>query len=184
LGFVGLAIQLWRDPFFPYTDFTTIWEAVALIDETVVIATGIRLIYLSMVATVLGISIATLILQLLRQDPEPSSEQANSGRIRGLHSFWIILLPVAALLTWSSVRYDGRDDFLFLGAFVRLSIGGGDSKSDTSECTGKLSGKTYVKLSEGVFHWHLYNQDGLFAIPHEELHRIEYKHCPELLYRN
>jgi hypothetical protein len=58
------------------------------------------------------------------------------------------------------------------------------SKSDTSECTGKLSGKTYVKLSEGVFHWHLYNQDGLFAIPHEELHRIEYKHCPELLYRN
>ena len=46
LGFVGLAIQLWRDPFFPYTDFTTIWEAVALIDETVVIATGIRLIYL------------------------------------------------------------------------------------------------------------------------------------------
>jgi hypothetical protein len=46
LGFVGLAIQLWRDPFFPYTDFTTIWVAVALIDETVVIATGIRLIYL------------------------------------------------------------------------------------------------------------------------------------------
>jgi hypothetical protein len=141
---------------------------------------------------------------------------------------------VAALLTWSSVRYDGRDDndFLFLGAFVLLSIGGGDliayirvrrldnwfipglvisytgaalaalciaalqtpalslieidvhSKSDSSECTGKLSGKTYVKLSEGVFHWHLYNQDSLFAIPHEELHRIEYKHCPELLYRN
>jgi hypothetical protein len=35
-----------ENPFFPYTDFTTIWEAVALIDETVVIATGIRLIYL------------------------------------------------------------------------------------------------------------------------------------------
>jgi hypothetical protein len=30
LGFVALGIQLWRDPSFPYHDFTTIWEAVSL----------------------------------------------------------------------------------------------------------------------------------------------------------
>jgi hypothetical protein len=45
LGFIALGIQLWRDPSFPYHDFTTIWEAVSLIPQTVVVATGIRLIY-------------------------------------------------------------------------------------------------------------------------------------------
>ena len=33
LGFVGLGLQLWRDLFFPYTDFTAIWEAVSLISQ-------------------------------------------------------------------------------------------------------------------------------------------------------
>ena len=31
LGFIALGVQLWRDPSFPYHDFTTIWEAVSLI---------------------------------------------------------------------------------------------------------------------------------------------------------
>ena len=47
LGFVGLGLQLWRDLFFPYTDFTAIWEAVSLISQRVVIRTG-ELIYLSL----------------------------------------------------------------------------------------------------------------------------------------
>jgi hypothetical protein len=33
-------------------------------------------------------------------------------------------------------------------------------------------------------YWHVYNQDGLFAIPHEDLRRVAYKHCPEYLQRN
>jgi hypothetical protein len=232
LGFVGLGIQLWKDPFFPYRDFTTIWQAVALIEETVVIATGIRLIYLSLVATVLGVSIATLISDLMQRSSEPAYEQESSGR-GGLRSFfWVIMLPVAALLIWTSVRFDERDDFLYLGAFLLFSIGGGaligytrvrrldnwlipglavayagailaslclaalqtpalplveidlHSNAPPTECSESLSGKTYVKLSEGVFHWHLYNQEGLFAVPHGELERIVYKHCPEHLHRN
>jgi hypothetical protein len=57
LGFVALGVQLWRDPSFPYHDFTTIWEAVSLIPQTVVVATGIRLIYTSLIATILGAAI-------------------------------------------------------------------------------------------------------------------------------
>jgi hypothetical protein len=51
LGFVGLMIQLWRDDFFPYQHFNTIWNAVALVPHTVVIGTGIELLYLSLVST-------------------------------------------------------------------------------------------------------------------------------------
>lgn len=54
------------------------------------------------------------------------------------------------------------------------------------ECPGGTdrTGDAYVKLSEGVFHWHLYDQGGLYAVPEDELGRIEYKHCPEFLNRN
>jgi len=40
-------------------------------------------------------------------------------------------------------------------------------------CSEDIHGDTYVKLEEG-----------LFAIPETELHRIEYVHCAELLNRN
>ena len=48
----------------------------------------------------------------------------------------------------------------------------------------EIRGNTYVKLEEGDTHWHLYNEEGLFAIPNEELNYIEYEHCPRLLNRN
>jgi len=54
----------------------------------------------------------------------------------------------------------------------------------TPFCCSGATGKTYVKLAEGLQRWHLYNQEGLFAVPHEELGLIEYTHCPDYLYRN
>jgi hypothetical protein len=44
LGFAALAIQLWRDPLFPYYDFDTVWYAVTLVDNTQVIGTALKLI--------------------------------------------------------------------------------------------------------------------------------------------
>jgi len=233
LGFTALGIQLWRDPFFPYTDFTTVWEAVSLIHQTVVIATGIKLIYLSLVATALGMGIASLTLTFLRgrksrPDDKDISENWN-GRLWSVLLF--VLLPVAALLIWSTTPIDGWNDAGYLAAFVLLSSGGGalmsyasmrgrtewffptlvvaymgailaalciaalwtpglplveidtEASNPQSACS-EATGKTFVKLAEGLQHWHLYNQDGLFAVPHDELHLIEYKHCREYLYRN
>ena len=239
IGFIGLSIQLWRDPFFPYSDFTTIWQAVALIEHTVVVATGVRLIYLSMIATVLAMGVATLLLHLLGQAPDPADEHDSSEkrrrRRRGLWSlFWVILLPAGALLAWTTGRPDGWDDLLYLAGFILLSLVGGaligyikvQGRNDwffsglaiayagailaslclaalqtpalpvveigvepgrsLSACPGGAapSSDTYVKLEEDVNHWHLYDQGGLYAVPHEELHRVEYKYCPEFLDRN
>jgi hypothetical protein len=233
LGFVALGIQLWRDPFFPYTDFTTVWEALSLINRTVVIATGIRLIYLSLVATAVGAGAASLILTFLRRRKgrpygNDMSESLN-GRLWSVLLF--VLLPVAVLLIWSTTPIQGWSDAEYLGAFVLLSVGGGTLvgyvrmrgrnewffpaliiayiasvcaalclaalwtpglplvEIDTepgipeSDCL-QATGKTFVKLAEGLQYWHLYNQDGLFAVPHEDLHLIRYKHCPEYLYRS
>ena len=233
LGFTALGIQLWRDPFFPYTDFTTVWEAVSLIHQTVVIATGIKLIYLSLVATALGMGIASLTLSFLRRRKGGAggmdTRESRNGRLWSLLLF--VFLPVAALLIWSTTPIDGWNDAGYLAASVLLSSGGGalvsyasmrgrtewffpalvvaymgailaalciaalwtpglplveidaESGNPPSDCS-EATGKTFVKLAEGLQHWHLYNQDGLFAVPHDELHLIEYKHCPEYLYRN
>ena len=233
LGFTALGIQLWRDPFFPYTDFTTVWEAVSLIHHTVVIATGFKLIYLSLVATALGMGIASLTLPFLqrrksRLDGNDTRESRN-GRLWSVLLF--VLLPVAVFLIWSTTPIEGWNDAGYLAAFVLLSSGGGalvgyasmrgrnewyfpalvvaymgaifaalciaalwppglslveiDTEVGTlgSDCS-EATGKTFVKLAEGLHHWHLYNQDGLFAVPNDELGFIEYKHCPEYLYRN
>jgi hypothetical protein len=56
--------------------------------------------------------------------------------------------------------------------------------SGAGSCSEDIHGNTYVKLDEGLFYWHLYNEGGLFAVPETELHRIEYVHCAELLDRN
>ena len=242
LGFVALGIQLWRDPSFPYRDFTTTWEAVALIPQTVVVATGIRLIYTSLVATIFGAAIAWALFALVRgrrKTPDDVSEEGLGGppRSRRLWSIvLLILLPVAVatLLIWGDVPIDNRDDndAAYVSGFVLFAIGAGAlrfrekpswrgvvrAESGCRLCGGRyvslvlrsdadpgpvarardvperggiescadeeIRGNTYVKLEEGDTHWHLYNEEGLFAIPNEELHYIEYEHCPRLLNRN
>jgi len=37
LGFVGTFVQMWRDEFFPYYDFNIVWNAVAMVPNTVVV---------------------------------------------------------------------------------------------------------------------------------------------------
>jgi hypothetical protein len=65
LGFAAPAIQLWNDPLFPYHDFDTIWYAVTLVNRTVVVGTGFKLIFLSLVATALGAGATLLVSRTL-----------------------------------------------------------------------------------------------------------------------
>src|SRR5215208_1212986 len=104
LGFTALGIQLWRDPFFPYTDFTTVWEALSLIRQTVVIATGIKLIYLSLVASALGMGIASVTLAFLeRRKSRPEGKHTREGlNDHHLSLLLFVFVPVAALLIWST----------------------------------------------------------------------------------
>jgi hypothetical protein len=246
LGFIALGIQLWRDPSFPYHDFTTIWEAVSLIPQTVVVATGIRLIYTSLVATILGAAIVGLLFALLQrrkmtgeEGPEGSFLAGRPPRSRRLWSITVfLLLPLASasVLIWGNSPVDAKPDndiFYMMGFTVFALVGGGiinfvrtrhrddwfvpglaaayavailaamcfaatqtpalslvrvhvpeSGVEDHDACSREIHGNTYVKLEEGFFYWHLYNEEGLFAIPETELHRIEYVHCPGLLERN
>jgi hypothetical protein len=101
LSFIALGVQLWRDAAFPYRDFTMVWEAVALIPQTVVVATGIRLIYLSVIATILGAAVAGMLLALSRRrksgeggEGRPPWGTPQNGRLWTI--MLILLLPLAA----------------------------------------------------------------------------------------
>ena len=242
LGFIALGVQLWRDPAFPYGDFTTVWEAVALIPQTVVVATGIRLIYLSVIATILGAAVAAMLLALLRRTKNGAGREGSAPvgapQSRRLWSIVLtLLLPLAAasLLVWGDPPIDGRadNDLLYLAGFALFALAGGalidfvrigrrdgwflgglaaayaaailaalcfaatqtptlslvrvdvpEGGLETRICAEAIRGDTYVKLEEGLSHWHLYNEEGLFAIPHEDLRYVQYEHCAELLNRN
>lgn len=135
LGFIALGVQLWRDPAFPYQNFTTVWEAVSLIPETVVMATGIRLIYVSLIAMILGAAVAALLFSLVRRykkngDGREGSPLGGALQSRRLWSIMLLLLlPLAAasLLVWGDGPIDDRpdNDLLYMAGFALFALVGG-----------------------------------------------------------
>jgi hypothetical protein len=134
LGFIALGVQLWRDPSFPYHDFTTIWEAVSLIPQRVVVATGIRLIYTSLIATILGAAVAGLFFELLLWRQRSTSEEGRLDRLPRSNHRWsiplLLLLPlmVSPLLIRGDLPIDSRHDydaFYVTGFIVFALVGGG-----------------------------------------------------------
>ncbi|MDQ4062986.1 MAG: hypothetical protein M3122_03620 [Actinomycetota bacterium] len=83
LGFVGTFVQMWRDEFFPYYDFNVIWNAVAMTPNTEVVGTGVQLLYFSLVATLLGVGVASFIFGFLRKRREEEDDHPGNNR-RGL----------------------------------------------------------------------------------------------------
>src|SRR5215210_9443096 len=65
LGFMALSLQLWRDPDFPYNwassglNFAMLWYAASLVPKVVVIGTGVRLLFISLLSTILSMAIAS-----------------------------------------------------------------------------------------------------------------------------
>ena len=242
LGFVALGVQLWRDPAFPYRDFTTVWEAVALVPQTVVVATGIRLIYMSLIATILGAVVAGMLLALVRRKKNGAGPEGGlpdgvpqSRRLWSIVLLLLLPLAAAAVLVWGDAPIDDRpdNDLVYTAGFALFALGGGvlidyarnkvrngwfvpalaaayaaailaamclaatqtptlslvrvdvpEGGMGTGDCGRAIRGDTYVKLDESLGHWHLYNEEGLFAVPHEDLRYVEYEHCEQLLDRN
>src|SRR5829696_4973442 len=134
LGFVALGIQLWRDPSFPYHDFSTIWEAVSLIPEIVVVATGIRLIYTSLIATIFGAAVVRLLMTLLlwRLDKAGEGDRPPHRFSRSRHPWSVLLLlllPLAAasILIWGDMPIDARpdNDSAYVAGFAVFALVGG-----------------------------------------------------------
>ncbi len=122
LGFIGLFIQLWRDNFFPYYDFNMIWNAVAMVPNTEVVGTGVQLLYFSLVATLLGIGVASLTSSFLAKRRAAEKEPGN------WKGWWLlyllILLPTTAFLAYN-IYVNAWYDILFLASFLVFSTGGG-----------------------------------------------------------
>jgi len=123
LGFVGLLIQLWRDNFFPYDDYDTVWSTVAMVPNTVVVGTGVELLYFSAVSTLLGMGVAPLISKLVRKPRRAAEERPGRKGWWGL--YLLIVLPATAFLAYHSVYVNDRNDVLFLVGFLVFSAGGG-----------------------------------------------------------
>src|SRR3712207_5407379 len=73
LGVLGVGIQLWMDPLFPYSRLDTVWVAVSLVPEKVVIGTGIRLLFFALESLAFGAGVSVLLVRgllLLGRRPE------------------------------------------------------------------------------------------------------------------
>lgn len=58
---------MWRDDFFPYYGYNAVWNAVAMVPSTVVVATGVELLFFSLGATLPGMGLASTANRLLRK---------------------------------------------------------------------------------------------------------------------
>jgi hypothetical protein len=83
LGVLGVGIQLLRDPLFPYSRLDTVWLAVSLVPEKVVIGTGIRLLFFALLSTAFGIGVSVLVVRgliLLGREPAEASAVGKGDR--------------------------------------------------------------------------------------------------------
>ena len=126
LGFVALGLEMLRDPFFPYYSFHAVWNAVSLVPQTVVIGTGVKLLYLSLISTALGAGIATVAYRYFHR---LSRDGGGSSAPLPLIGWWrlyvIVLLPVAVFLLWNTLTVNGWNEIKYVVGFFALSIGSG-----------------------------------------------------------
>lgn len=144
LGFVALSLQLWRDPDFPYTwassgfNFAMLWYAASLVPKVVVIGTGIRLLFLSLLATLLSVAAASTTLRLLRKwdlvkgrarYQEPEGHDKWEPFHKWERNLWLIslvvVLPATILLLSRNFPFDSWYDALFYAGYFVFSACGG-----------------------------------------------------------
>jgi hypothetical protein len=126
LGFVALGLEMLRDPFFPYYSFDAVWNAVSLVPQTVVIGTGVKLLYLSLISTALGAGIAILVYRYFHRAPRHGEEPPAPVPLSGWWRLYVIvLLPAAVFLLWNTLTVSGWNEIKYVAGFFALSTGSG-----------------------------------------------------------
>jgi len=123
LGVLGVGIQ----PLFPYARPDTVWTAVALVPEKVVIGTGITLLFFALMSTAFAIGVSVLVVRglLLRgRTPSGVSEVGKAGARRWT-LLLLLLIPLAVVVTWTSVRVDNATELAFFVGFFVFSAAAG-----------------------------------------------------------
>ena len=79
---MGVFLQLWTDQFFPYYDYKTLWDAVATIPKAEVVGTGMVLLSLSLIASMLSAGVGWLTFSIFHKQPTVDEElTAGCGNI-------------------------------------------------------------------------------------------------------
>ena len=127
LGVLGVGIQMWLDPLFPYSRLDTVWTAVSLVPEKVVIGTGIRLLFFALESTAFGIGVSVLVVRgliLLGREPAEASAVGKGGPRRWM-LYLLLLMPLAVVGVWTSVRVSNATELAyFIGFFVFSAAAG------------------------------------------------------------
>jgi hypothetical protein len=127
LGVLGVGIQLWRDPLFPYSRLDTVWVAVSLVPEKVVLGTGIRLLFFALLSTAFGIGVSVLLVRgllLFGRHPAEASAVGKGGPRRWM-LYLLLLLPLAVVWMWTSVRVSNATELAFFVGFFVFSAAAG-----------------------------------------------------------
>ena len=127
LGVLGVGLQMSKDPLFPYSRLDTVWTAVSLVPEKVVIGTGIRLLYFALESTAFGIGVSVLVVRgliLLGREPAEASAVGKGGPRRWM-LYLLLLIPLAVVGIWTSVRVSNATELAyFIGFFVFSAAAG------------------------------------------------------------
>jgi hypothetical protein len=127
LGVLGVGIQMSNDPLFPYSRLDTVWTAVSLVPEKVVIGTGIRLLFFALLSTAFGIGVSVLVVRgliLLGREPAQASVVGKGGPRRWM-LYLLLLMPLAVVGVWNSVRVSNATELAYFIGFFVFSAGAG-----------------------------------------------------------
>jgi hypothetical protein len=127
LGVLGIGIQLWRDPLFPYARLDTVWVAVSLVPERVMIGTGIRLLFLAVVSVAFAVGVSVLLvrgLMLLGREPAEASGVGKGGPRRWM-LYLLLLIPLAVVALWHSIRVNDATELAYFVGFFAFSAAAG-----------------------------------------------------------
>ena len=127
LGVLGVGIQMWRDPLFPYSRLDTVWLAVSLVPEKLVIGTGIRLLCFGLLSTAFGIGVSVLVVRgllVLGREPAQASAVSKGGPRRWM-LYLLLLMPLAVVVLWNSVRVSNATEMAYFIGFFVFSSGAG-----------------------------------------------------------
>jgi hypothetical protein len=127
LGVLGVGLQMSMEPLFPYSRLDTVWTAVSLVPEKVVIGTGIRLLYFALLSTAFGIGLSVLVVRaliILGREPAEASAVGKGGPRRWM-LYLLLLIPLAVVGIWTSVRVSNATELAyFIGFFVFSAAAG------------------------------------------------------------
>jgi hypothetical protein len=127
LGVLGVGIQMWADPLFPYSRLDTVWTAVSLVPEKMVIGTGIRLLFFALESTAFGIGASVLVVRaliLVGRQPAQASAVGKGGPRRWM-LYLLLLMPLAVVGVWNSVRVSNATELAYFIGFFVFSAGAG-----------------------------------------------------------